>query len=671
MSNIKENIIYNNNYLIILSKMSERLYDSFEYTFGNTIIMDNNLDNITKIKNLINNNNFQTLIFVDYQVENEEVINGLIKKHEIKLIFTKALGALSDEFIKYVFDSLYKMYENGTASEIAFLDKGLYDTFKNKGENIKYLKLDIEKKDNNNHFNKNVVGLLNVEYNPRHSFYNELSAIKLSNHYIAKLPKIPKRTKEFLKLFNIKSTIVSDDDLIANNELNLYINFTDNDYTVFFKSMDNNVPCILGNTSLLDNYKKLKELLVMSSDDDIDEIKDRMDMVSKNRDIILKEYKKFREEYSKDVSVLREDFIGKREEKKDNKNYEKFITIVVPVYNVEDYLSNTLDSIIDAIVDFVSTELLIVNDGSTDNSEEIIKKYQKNYPELIRYIKQENHGLGNVRNVGLKEAKGKYIASIDSDDTINRNFFSEAMPYLEDDIDIVLYDWKSIPESGEAYDTSAIEWSLNHKNKYEGILFSTIMPSTCNKIIKKSLYDELNIKFIEDRYEDLSTNPLVLLKAKTLKYINKPYYEYYLRSGSIMRSSAGYSMIDVIKELDQRVLSHKDIINVNLEEFKYYTYSWRIEEYVMNQLYTVDEKEMKEMIQYIDKNIKQLLLDIFHSQYYKEMVNGLKDEHKKYIEERNNAYQGGKLETFIKKYRKDNHYFKLTPAIIYYGDKSE
>ena len=81
------------------------------------------------------------------------------------------------------------------------------------------------------------------------------------------------------------------------------------------------------------------------------------------------------------------------------------LTAVVPVYNTAAYIPECMDSIINAQID--NMEILVINDGSTDNSEEIIKHYVEKYPRLVKYIKQENHGLGNVRNVGLEHAKGK------------------------------------------------------------------------------------------------------------------------------------------------------------------------------------------------------------------------------------------------------------------------
>ena len=511
---------------------------------------------------------------------------------------------------------------------------------------------------------------MNNENNKTHSFYNELSAIKLTNKYEAHIVNSNKVTNNFLNLFNIKNTKhYSPSNVIKNNLVNLNINFTDNDYTLFLRSMDLGIPCIIGNTDLLDNSKYLKEQLVVKSDDDVNEIKDKILSAIKNKKGIMKEYHKFRKAYIAEVKKLAENFVGCTvKEESSEEDVDTLMTVVVPVYNTEVYLEKSLDSIMSAIIP--KTEVLVINDGSKDNSEEIILRYVEKYPETIRYIKQTNHGLGNVRNVGLKEAKGKYIASVDSDDTINSNFFKEAQKYLEEDIDIVICDWKSIPEDGEPFETAAIEWSLHNRSKYEGLLFSTIMPSTCNKIIKKSLYDELGLKFIEDRYEDLSINPLILLKAKTIKYINKPYYEYYLRSGSIMRSAQGYSMIDIINTLNKRFDDNKDIFNINIDEMKYYTFSWRMEEYIMNQLYTVEEKELSKYIKYIYEKDYEIINSILESDYYKNMLDNTKDETKEYISKRNKAFKEKQLEKFIEKARKNEKYRKITPYIIYYGENN-
>lgn len=663
----KLDIIYNKKYLVIVPSMSIDLLESFKYSFKNVILMENSLDDLDFMTEFINKNNFKKLIFVDYQVEYEQLISRLKVEPKIDFIFTKSLGSLTDKFIYDVFMKIYNLYKQYN-SILGILDKGLFEILKKK-ENVKHLYLDIEEACYENRENKKrTIGLLNNEADPKHSFYNELSAIKLLDDVEAKIFKPNKTTKEFLKIFKVDYESVSSlDRLLTNNIVNLYINFSANNNAVFIRSMDNNIPCILGNVDILDNYKYLKEMLVVNSDDSIDEIADKITSVIKNKEKICKEYKKFRKDYTKISKETVSDYLNLTLDKE--KKYEKdelLMTVVVPVYNVENYLAKSLDSIIEARID--NMEILIINDGSTDNSEKIILDYQKRYPKLIRYIKQENHGLGNVRNVGLKEAKGKYIASIDSDDTINVEFFEQALKYLKEDVDIVVCDWLTVTDETK-FETAALDYIFNDINRYEGLLYTTIMPSACNKIIKKSLYKELALTYIEDKFEDLSANPFIMLRAETIKYINKPYYEYYIRSNSIMRTKPGLSMIDIIKIVNDRIDEYKKFINVDIEKFKYYTFSWRIEEYIINQLYTIDENEIDNYIKYINKNLKYIIIDMFNNSLYKNRIENLKSlDLKEYIIKRNKAFQKGELNKFIKKARKNSSYSKLTPPIIYYGD---
>ena len=655
-------IIYNLKYLVIIPIGYKDMFESINYTFDNTIIMENNIEDVNLIIKFINQNNIKDIIFVDYFPDYTLIMNGLLEKHDYKILYTKTLASLSNIGYYDMYKTILELLNNNTIKSIGVLDESMYEVMKTtkKATQI-YLNIGEQEESEES----NTIGLLNIQDNDYHSFYNELSAIKLCHDKIAKIRKPGPTTKEFISNFNIPTIIKKDEDIIKNNCLNLNINFTEICTHNFLKSMNQSIPCIIGNNSFLSG--DLEKYLVVNSDDNIDEIKEKIEYVLDNKDKIMKLYQTFKKEYDKKTNKLVEEFLECKKEQKEKKEYEKLISVIVPVYNVEKYLEKSLDSIIEAAID--DMEILIINDGSTDSSEEIIKKYENNYPELIRYIKKKNGGLGSVRNVGLKEAKGKYIASIDSDDTINSNFFIEAEKYLKEDIDLVICDWLSINEDKTSFETAAIEWALRDRNKYEGLLYSTIMPSTCNKIMKKSILDSLKLEYIEDKYEDLSLNPLFMLKAKTIKYINKPYYEYYLRSGSLMRSSAGYSMINIIKELNKRLDDNKDIVNVDINEFKYYTYSWRIEEYIINQLYNLDKKDRKDFIKVIYRELYNIMIDIFESTNYEEMLKKIhKKENVKYIKERNKSFIEKKLEEFIVN---KNNYYKLTPYIIYYGDENE
>ncbi len=92
----------------------------------------------------------------------------------------------------------------------------------------------------------------------------------------------------------------------------------------------------------------------------------------------------------------------------------KKISVIIPVYNTEKYLKRCFDSVIEQ--DYQNLELVIINDGSKDNSELIIKEYKEKYPNLISYYKKENTGVADTRNFGIEKATGDYIMFLDSDD---------------------------------------------------------------------------------------------------------------------------------------------------------------------------------------------------------------------------------------------------------------
>ena len=656
-------IIYNGKYVLIVPNHSELLIQGFAYSFENVIYMNNTIEDVESVYKFIERNNFLDVIFVDYILEYSELITKFCGKYNIKFIFTKSLSSLCDEVNYFQFSKIFEFYDQKVASSIGFLDFSLYNSFKNKNKNVFHIVLDIEKQENQiSEFDNDKVGILSDLSDAKHSSFNQISAVAMLDKTVV-VPKIYHNSKSFFRTFNVKNNVVNSyNDLFSTNGVNLYINFTNSNPLVFIKSLDCGIPCVVGNNTFLDS--KLNDYLMVKSDDDINEIKTKLEFALSQKDKILNAYSNFRTKYSADSISSIEKFTGCSKRELDTKKYEKDITVVVPVYNTSKYISKCLDSILNSII--LNSEILIINDGSTDDSESIIKKYVDKYPDIIRYIKQENHGLGNVRNVALKEAKGKYIASIDSDDSIDESFFTDAREAIENNIDVVICDWLTVTDDGN-YPTPAIDNIFKNINKYQGLLYTTIMPSTCNKIIKKSLFNQLNIKYVEDKYEDLSTNPFILMIANTIKYIDKPYYEYYIRGNSIMRSSAGYSMISILKEFDSRLKKYHSNLFVDENMFKFYTYSWRIEEYIFNQLYELDESDLKDYINYIYDNSFELVSGIFSTKQYSDVLNNLDKKEKEYIVQRNDAYNNHELYDFIINARKSKDYFKLTPSIIYYG----
>ncbi len=649
---------YNEKYLLIVKSQKE--LKRYLYNFKNCIVLKNDAKSVKKTAKFIKENNFKNIIFLDYDNIFLQLINSFQKSYNIKFICTSDLGSLSNKKIYDNFINIYNLYKDKQIDEIGFTDKSMYETYKDKIK-CAHIILDILPT-KMLYAHDDTIRIINCPDNLYHSFYNELSAITLTKRKV-KIKKETKSVSNFLKLFNIEW--VKDKDEFEQSLVDLYINFSNNDDLKILESMDKENLCIVGNTSLFDGNSYLKEKLVMKSDDSIDEIKLRIEDVIKSKDKIISEYKKFRKEYSnsslKSISAFTEENNLKEKDK-----YDYLISVIVPVYNSEKYLEETIKSILRAKIN--KMEIIFVNDGSTDKSEEIILKYVKKYSNFMRYFKKKNEGPGSARNLGLKNAKGKYISSVDSDDRIDKNFYKRALKYLKDDIDMVIYDWNTYDKEMR-YLTPALDGIFKDKSVYEGILYTTIMPSQCNKIIKKSIYENMKLTYGPGKYEDFDTNGVALLAVKNFKYIRKPYYHYYIRSGSIMRSKPEYDMINAIKLLDERLKTYKNYLTIDLDEYKYYLYSWRIEEYIINVLYKLQEKDRNDMIDYMMKNVKDIMMDIFESSYYNEMLDKLSDKKKEYLLLRNSNIKNDKLKSFLSKRIKEKDFITISPSEMLYEEK--
>ncbi len=202
------------------------------------------------------------------------------------------------------------------------------------------------------------------------------------------------------------------------------------------------------------------------------------------------------------------------------------ITVVVPVYNVENYIERCLDSIVrQTMQDF---EIVIVNDGSPDRSEEIIFDYQKK-EKRIRYFYQENMGLGAARNKGILEAHGEFICFIDSDDYIEPDYLKTLYEALmQNDGDIAYCGMQQVNDQKEIL-------GVNPQTEEE--LWSFEQPSACNKLYRVSLFRDYEISFpVQLYYEDLATIPKLLMVSKKNVRVDSYLYNYYFNEGSITKS---------------------------------------------------------------------------------------------------------------------------------------
>ena len=226
------------------------------------------------------------------------------------------------------------------------------------------------------------------------------------------------------------------------------------------------------------------------------------------------------------------------------------LSIIVPVYNTAEYLPACLDSVIHPELD--DYEIIVVNDGSMDNSRDIAEEYVSRFPGLIRLINKENGGLGDARNHGIIASSGEFLLFLDSDDKLSPNAVKEIMAELETGFDMIIFDLQQININGEnigVINGAGQNGSFTLK-QYPELLFQA--PAACNKIMRRSLFTNSSISFPgRVWFEDLRTIPKLYPAADKIKYIDKKWYLYLMRSGSITNSKNTQKNIEIIDAVDE------------------------------------------------------------------------------------------------------------------------
>lgn len=210
------------------------------------------------------------------------------------------------------------------------------------------------------------------------------------------------------------------------------------------------------------------------------------------------------------------------------------ISIIVPVYNTEKYIERCLDSIMKQ--DYPNFEVILVNDGSTDESGIIIQKYKEKYKN-ISYIKQENKGVGAARNAGIKVAKGDYISFVDSDDLIMEDYCSHLLSIIGD-ADIAVAGREKYIDN--VYDKSKTPSQVITVSGMEALKFQMLgkynTRPAWGKLYKRNIVED--VSFVEDCiFEEVRYSAETFLKAEKVIFANKDLYLYRIRPNSIMTSN--------------------------------------------------------------------------------------------------------------------------------------
>lgn len=283
--------------------------EGIEFCYGkeNVIYLSEN-DNIKKIEKIAKSlEKEKNVIFFNLDEKNLILMNMLPNKVKKHVIFEYSVSEFSNP-VKYDQLMLILRYLDMNVIENVYcLNHVTYELFEEK-YNFKYLQLDIPRREIEPL--ENSIGVIGDPNDYFAGIMNEISAITLTDYKKIKILNPTKSVIKFCKRFGIKLSKENNyTSVIKDNEINLYVNFSRTNNLLILESMDRGIPCIVGNTDFFDSNKLLKEYLVMNSDDDINEIKDRINNVNKNRDIIIKEYQKFRTKYIKEAQQSMKQFL--------------------------------------------------------------------------------------------------------------------------------------------------------------------------------------------------------------------------------------------------------------------------------------------------------------------------------------------------------------------------
>lgn len=264
------------------------------------------------------------------------------------------------------------------------------------------------------------------------------------------------------------------------------------------------------------------------------------------------------------------------------------VSIIIPIYNVEKYIEQCLNSVL--LQTYKDIQVIIVDDGSTDNSTKIVRKVVKDDKRIV-FLNQKNKGVSEARNYALKFVKGEYILFIDSDDYLEKEAIEEMVNKMETtESDIIIcgynkfYDLNTKQDLKVLYDKNENEFYTNKdiaemmlENKMEGYLW--------NKLFRTKIWKSLNLSFDSGRYvQDWFPVFKYIVNSNKIRFIQKPLYNYRQREGSAVNKKRDKFLNDYCYAV-RKILNYIDNSNLLFDNsivdyFKYYTYIQAIQYYI-------------------------------------------------------------------------------------------
>lgn len=279
----------------------------------------------------------------------------------------------------------------------------------------------------------------------------------------------------------------------------------------------------------------------------------------------------------------------------------KKVSVIVPVYNVEKYLRKCLNSLVNqTLKDF---EIIIVNDGSTDGSQEIIEEFQAKYPERIKSFLKENGGLSDARNFGLAHVNSEFVGFVDSDDWVTENMFEQMYKLSQKNrAEMVICNLQKVDENGKVLQKLPQIPNMPEKITLKSNIsvFSDLSYFACNKIFREDLFDGLQFKE-GIHFEDIELIPQLLLRCKTISHTQEFHYQYLERADSISKSHTKKGL-DILKAVDAVSEVYNDTLFAkNQNALKNFQILEGIYSFLAYLAFVKDEKTYHEMSAELDR----------------------------------------------------------------------
>ncbi|MCI8362380.1 MAG: glycosyltransferase family 2 protein [Clostridia bacterium] len=302
----------------------------------------------------------------------------------------------------------------------------------------------------------------------------------------------------------------------------------------------------------------------------------------------------------------------------------KLITVIVPCYNIEKYIERCIESIEKQT--YKNIEIIAVDDGSKDNTFEILKECKEKYSNLQIYQNNKNSGAAYSRNFAIQKSKGEYIGFVDSDDYITQDYYEKLMQKItEENADVAVADIEIVYENNK-YPSILVKPCKDEYKTKISFINNGLSASPCNKLIKKELLDIY--PFLEGKInEDVASILPVLVKANKIVYVEGIKYSYIQRENSVQNSEVTLKRLEMFDAIDtcfKRIQKEE-----NYEEYKEAILYQQV--LLMYMAVIPKQKEIAKRKELLEKFMdKQEKYNLYKNKYIKEFINQQPQKERKY-----------------------------------------